>query len=55
MSFFDSELVKNEMEDIYNLQSKIYSGIQHFSHMSREEKVNHIQLLSSLLDKQQVL
>lgn len=55
MSFFDSDLVKSEMEDIYNLQSKIYSGIQHFSSMSTVEKISHIELLSNLLDKQQIL
>ena len=43
------------MGEIYDLQSKIYSGIQHFSYMSREEKINHIELLSELLDKQQIL
>lgn len=55
MSFFDSELVQDEMEDIYDLQSDIYVGIQRFTAMSREEKINHINTLSTLLDKQQIL
>lgn len=55
MSFFDSELVKSEMEDIHNLQCKIYNGIKNFYYMSREKKIHHIELLSNLLDKQQIL
>lgn len=55
MSFFESELVRKEMEDIYDLQSKIYKGIQEFSLMTRQQKVDHINLLSELLDKQQIL
>jgi hypothetical protein len=55
MSFFDSELVQDEMDDIHNLQSEIYHGIQRFTIMSKDEKVNHINSLSTLLDKQQIL
>jgi hypothetical protein len=55
MSFFESELVQDEMEDIYDLQFNIYVGIQRFTTMSREEKINHINTLSTLLDKQQIL
>lgn len=55
MSFFDSDLVKKEMETILAMQSKIYENIQHFPKMSRTEKSNHVEFLAELLEKQRIL
>lgn len=55
MSFFDSEIVQQELEDISNLQLKIAKDIFKFPTMTKEEKENHIQILSDLLEKQQLL
>jgi hypothetical protein len=55
MSFFDSEIVQQELEDISNLQLKIGKDIFKFPTMTKEEKENHIQILSDLLEKQQLL
>jgi hypothetical protein len=55
MSFFDSEIVQQEIEEINNLQSEISKQIFTFPSMSKSEKYEHMQSLSSLLEKQQLL
>lgn len=55
MSFFDSEIVQKEMKDINDIQMQIGKELFAFPSMSKEEKIKHIDLLSDLLDKQQVL
>ena len=55
MTFFNSDIVKKELEEIGDLQEKISSNVFSFERMSREEKIEHIQLLESLLEKQQIL
>ena len=55
MSFFDSEFVQKEMDDINELQRKIGKELFVFPTMSKEEKYEHMQLLSDLLEKQQLL
>ena len=55
MSFFDSEIVQKEMDDINSLQRKIGKELFVFPTMTKEEKYDHMQLLSDLLEKQQLL
>lgn len=55
MSFFDSEFVQREMDDINELQRKIGKELFVFPTMSKEEKYEHMKLLSDLLEKQQLL
>ena len=55
MSFFSSELVRAEMTEIAELQEQIYGNIFKFPTMSKEEKLEHVQVLERLLDKQKVL
>jgi hypothetical protein len=55
MAFFDSEIVKQELEDINRLQKELGKEIFRFPSMSKVEKENHIKVLSNLLDKQQLL
>jgi hypothetical protein len=55
VTFFNSDIVKKELEEIGDLQEKISSNVFSFERMSREEKIEHIQLLESLLEKQQIL
>jgi|TARA_E500000318_G_scaffold25038_1_gene25079 hypothetical protein len=55
MSFFKSEIVRKELEDISQLQEEIYSKVFEFSSMDKESKLKHIQMLEELLSKQQVL
>jgi hypothetical protein len=55
MSFFSSEVVRAEMTEIAELQEQIYSNIFKFSSMSKSEKLEHVKVLETLLDKQKVL
>ncbi len=55
MSFFDSEIVKKELDDIYELQLKMGKEISRFPFMSNQEKSEHMEILSDLLEKQQLL
>jgi len=55
MSFFQSEIVQTEMREISEIQEQIYKNVFTFSSMSKEDKLEHVQLLEQLLKKQQVL
>ena len=55
MSFFDSDLVKRELEEITKIQDQIYGNVFRFPEMDDDEKIEHIELLESLLEKQKVL
>ncbi len=55
MSFFDSEIVQEEMNEIRALQEKVYSNIFTFTNMDNKDKLYHVNALEKLLDKQQVL
>ena len=55
MSFFDSELVKEEIVKISKLQEEIYGDIFKFHSMTTDEKLDHVKSLEDLLQMQQVL
>ena len=55
MSFFDSEIVQEEMKEIQTLQNKVYSNVWTFPNMNDKDKLEHIDALESLLHKQQIL
>jgi len=55
MSFFSSEVVRAEMTEIAELQEEVYSNIFKFPTMTKEERLDHVELLENLLDKQKVL
>lgn len=55
MSFFDSDLVKKELDEITKIQEQIYGNVFRFPEMDTEEKLEHIELLEDLLDKQKIL
>ena len=55
MSFFSSEVVRAEMTKIAEMQEDVYSNIFKFPTMTKEERLNHVELLESLLEKQKVL
>ena len=54
-NFFDSEIVKKELAEINKLQEKVYSRAFQYPLMSREDKVEHIDKLITLLEKQKVM
>ena len=55
MSFFDSNIVQEEMKEIQALQHKVYSNIWTFPNMGNKDKREHIDALERLIDKQQIL
>lgn len=55
MSFFNSEVVRAEMAEISELQEQIYGNVFEFARMNNADKLNHVNLLQKLLQKQQVL
>jgi len=55
MSFFDSEIVQKELEDISGLQKTLTRDIFKFPSMTKEEKQEHMEVLEELLEKQQLL
>jgi len=55
MSFFESELVQQEMKDISKLQEKVYGNVFIFPSLDREGKLRHINDLETLMEKQKIL
>jgi|TARA_B100001287_G_scaffold183846_1_gene155110 hypothetical protein len=53
--FFESEIIQDELNDINEMQEKIYGSLLTFGQMSRDEKLEHIEMLTDLLDKQRVM
>ena len=53
--FFKSDIIQEELEEINRLQEEIYGSILTFGAMDRETKLDHIEKLQSLLEKQRVM
>lgn len=53
--FFDSEIIQEELSEINEMQEKIYESFITFGNMSREQKLEHVEILTTLLEKQQVM
>ena len=53
--FFDSPLVREELREINKLQQEVYGDMMNFNKMPDEEKMEHVEQLSSLLEKQKVM
>lgn len=55
MTFFESEVVQSEMLEISKLQEEVYNNVFKFYSMTNREKLEHIETLKKLLQKQKVL
>ena len=53
--FFDSEIIQEELDIINDLQEKIYEKAFSFDTMTNDERLVHIDNLSQLLEKQQIM
>ena len=53
--FFQSEMVREELQEINKLQQEVYGDMMNFNKMPDEEKMEHVEQLSSLLEKQKVM
>ena len=55
MSFFKSDIVQKEMEDIDRLQNEVYDSTFLFSSMTKYDRIKHVELMEKLLQKQETL
>lgn len=53
--FFDSEMIQNELKEINELQEFLYGSILTFGSMPREDKIEHIEKMTLLLEKQRIM
>ena len=53
--FFESEIVRDELNDINELQQKIYGDLSKFNSLNTEDRKEHIELLTELLEKQRLM
>jgi agmatine/peptidylarginine deiminase len=54
-NFFDSEIIQEELQEINKLQEEIYGSVLSFGYMSKEDKLEHIDKMTQLLDKQRIM
>ena len=54
-SFFNSDIVQEELKEINTLQESIYTSVFAFSAMDRTEQLDHIEKMKNLLSLQQVM
>ena len=53
--FFESDIVKEELTEINKLQQEVYGATMQYPSMSREKKLEHVDKLTLLTDKQKVM
>ena len=53
--FFESEIVREELEEINDLQQELYGNSLNFPGLSPDEQKEHIEKLTYLLEKQRVM
>ena len=53
--FFDSEIVQDELNTINDMQNEIYSDLTKFPSLNSDEKREHIEKLTVLLEKQRLM
>ncbi len=53
--FFDSEIVRESLQDINDLQTELYGRLGDFSSLGSEDRLEHIDKLTELLEKQKLM
>ena len=53
--FFDSEIVRESLQDINDLQTELYGRLGDFSALGSEDRLEHIDKLTELLEKQKLM
>ena len=53
--FFESEIIRNELTEINELQETVYGSMLTFGSMEREDQIEHVDKLTTLLAKQKVM
>ena len=52
--FFDSEIIQDELKEITKLQQSVYVSMLDFGTMSHQDRIEHVEMLSILLEKQKL-
>ena len=53
--FFDSEIIRNELKEINQLQQDIYGTMLDFGNLTNEDRLEQVELLSTHLEKQKIM
>ncbi len=53
--FFNSDIIQEEIKEIGDIQDQIYGSILTFGMMNRETKIEYIEKLNALLQKQRIM
>jgi len=53
--FFQSDIIREELENIFSIQKELYKVIVDFSSFSDAEKNDHIEKIKLLLSKQEIM
>ena len=53
--FFESNIVQDELNEINQMQKEIYGNMMSFFDLDLDEKMEHIDQLTELLEKQKVM
>ena len=53
--FFKSEIVREELDEIHRMQEEIYGKMMNIGGLSREDRIDHIDKLKTLLEKQRIM
>lgn len=54
-NFFDSKIVKETLEELAEMQSDLVQQVLYVPYMTKEQKVDHLQLMKNFLEKQKLL
>ena len=54
-AFFESEIIKDALDDINKLQEDVYGKLVHFHMMTYDEQIDHVYKLTQLLYKQRIM
>jgi hypothetical protein len=55
MSFFNSEIVQEEVRKLSELQQEVYKNMFNFASMDKEGKIKHLSVLEELVETQRIL
>ena len=53
--FFESNIVQDELNEINQMQKEIYGNMMSFADLDLDDKMEHIDQLTELLEKQKVM
>ena len=54
-NFFDSEIIQEDLKEMNTLQEEIYGSLLAFSSMDRDARIDKVDKLAMLLEKQRVM